>query len=432
MKPKPPTWVTSEFGVSSANKSSTTQRLPQVKDRSTFRIASGTTNSFISPNLTPDLKTKKPTLPTSFAAQPAPSFAIPKPPQTDPQNRTDDPSASISRVPAFRTNDTTRTIPSGLTTPKDAAPMPPPPRIEPKQSGHIPNPAVKADKDFIPLTNLITPRLFGLELPAGGKGNSRVASSNELPISDDPFIDQLFACPAIAAEDIEADAEVFTMRELARGLNVSPNKKGRTGSTRQVANKFIKGGLAARASALIAQREKDDALWLHHKTSKLTSNPSLREDMRVNVVERLQSIGESVLARCEVCPADAARLQMALMDDTSSSGDSVQPNLVDLLLSRPGSKGAVDVEPGMTVRLWKPWIEVDLNAAPRSLPSALDGERIDAQPETRSDEGTCADHKKEECPIRYSDGQDQRPYSKNLALDLHSRRALLCSRYTVG
>ncbi|KAG8688533.1 hypothetical protein FRC09_012860 [Ceratobasidium sp. 395] len=223
------------------------------------------------------------------------------------------------------------------------------------------------------------------------------------------------------------------MRELARGLDVSPSKKGRTGTSgRQEPNKFIKGGLAARAHVLITQREKDDALWHHHKTSKLANNLNLHEDLRVNVVERLQSIGESVLAQCVVCPADAARSRTALVDDGSCSSDSEEPSLVNVLLSQPGPKSIVGVEPDTIVRLWKPWIELNLDAASRALALALDGEQTDARPQTRCDESDCADDKKEENPLRGPDEQDLRSCSKNLAPDLRPRRALLCSRFIVG
>jgi hypothetical protein len=119
--------------------------------------------------------------------------------------------------------------------------MPPPPRIEAKPPGPTPGAPVQDDKDFIPLTNLIAPRLFGLPNAGTGKGKARVASSNEdPPISDDPFIDQSYARSTVL-EDIEFDAETFTMRELARGLDVSPSKPGRSGMMgRKGPSKFIR------------------------------------------------------------------------------------------------------------------------------------------------------------------------------------------------
>jgi hypothetical protein len=119
--------------------------------------------------------------------------------------------------------------------------MPPPPRIEVKPPGPTPCAAVQDDKEYIPLTNLIAPRLFGLPTTGIGKGKARVTSNNEdPPISDDPFIDQ--SCARLTVmEDIESDAETFTMRELARGLDVSPSKAGRSGMLgRKGPNKFIR------------------------------------------------------------------------------------------------------------------------------------------------------------------------------------------------
>ena len=98
------------------------------------------------------------------------------------------------------------------------------------------------DKEYTPLTDLITPRLFGIPHTVTGKGKARMVDSDEeMPISDDPFVEQPFTRSAVLTEDIEADAEAFAMRELARGLDVSPSKPGYTGvSGRKGAIKFVK------------------------------------------------------------------------------------------------------------------------------------------------------------------------------------------------
>jgi hypothetical protein len=190
----------------------------------------------------------------------------------------------------------------------------------------------------------------------------------------------------------------------------------------------LRGGLAARALVLITQREKDDALWHHHQTSKLTNNASLREDLRVKVMEILQPIGESIFAQCQVCPADATRSRTVLVDDVDGSTSLAYASLVDVLLSQPGAKGIVAVESGMTIRLWRPWIEVDLDAA-RTLPS--DGELVDdGQQQTHCDGG--AECTKEGNPVCCPDEKSLGWYSKNFAHDRRARRALLCSRFVVG
>lgn len=243
-KPKAPVWVASEFTVPqpSVGKASTRPPPPRPKDLNTTHVATKAIPNPFAHSISDD-KPKKQNPVGPFSAQPAPAFAVPKTPQNDLQHRAPDSGPSRIQAPAFRTNVTPRAVPIGIVTPKDVNPMPPPPRIEARQTpGPAPGTAVDSDKDYIPLTDLITPRLFGIPHAGAGKGKARIVDSDEeMPISDDPFVERLFTRSGVFTEDIEADAEAFAMRELARGLDVSPGKAGYPGASgRKGAIKFVK------------------------------------------------------------------------------------------------------------------------------------------------------------------------------------------------
>lgn len=151
-------------------------------------------------------------------------------------------------------------------------------------------------------------------------------------------------------------------------------------------------------------------------------------------MEKLHPPGESILARCRVTAGDATRARGILarkIDDSSIAADAI---LVDVLLSRPGAKDLAGVESGTTIRLWRPWVEVDLDSEIRTLPTSLDGHPLDARQPRPSAEGTEADYRKEnEYALRCLSGEEgPGSYSKNVARDHQSRCTLLCSRFIVG
>lgn len=167
---------------------------------------------------------------------------------------------------------------------------------------------------------------------------------------------------------------------------------------------------------VITQRDKDDALWHHYQTAKLSKNLNIREDLRVHVVQVLQSVGESVLVRCSTQPV-------------SILGDGVpdtHSNLVDVLLSQPGKKSLPAVEPSAVIRIWKPWTEINLDVTSRPLPAPFEGKLDDKHPNFAGD---VADDTKEQSPQR---SEDSRAYGENLAPDRRPRSALLCSRFVVA
>ncbi|KAF8606846.1 hypothetical protein BDV93DRAFT_328155 [Ceratobasidium sp. AG-I] len=435
-KPKAPIWVASEFSVPqpSLGKASTRHPPPQPRDPNTTHVVAKAAPNPFGHSISDD-KPRKQNPAGPFSAQPAPSFAVPKTPKNDVQHRAPDSEPSRIHTPAFRTN-IPRAATIGTATPKDVIPMPPPPRIEAGQTPGPPSAAMDDDKEYTPLTDLITPRLFGIPHTVTGKGKARMVDSDEeMPISDDPFVDQPFTRSAVLTEAIEADAEAFAMRELARGLGVSPSKPGYSGASgRKGAIKFVKDGLAARALMLISQREKDDSLWHYHQTSKLNNKSAFGEDLRVQVAETLHPPGESVLARCRVTTADVNRARGVLSSNMTEPSITADAIFVDVLLSRPGGKDLVGVESGRTIRLWRPWIEVDLDAESRAIPSPLDGQRLDGRQPTHSVRGDDADNRKNDgyssCCI--PDEEKLGSYSKNLARDRPPRCALLCSRFIVG
>lgn len=184
---------------------------------------------------------------------------------------------------------------------------------------------------------------------------------------------------------------------------------------------------------LITQREKDDSLWHYHQTSKLNNNSTLCEDLRVYVVEKLDLTGESVLVRCRVTTAEATRARGMLASKAADPSITADAIFVDVLLSRPGGKDLAGVESGRTIKLWRPWVEIDLDTRSRVLPTSLDGQRLDGRQPTHPAAGDEVDHRNPEGYASYCLPDEGRgSYGKKLAHDRPSRCALLCSRFIVG
>lgn len=113
---------------------------------------------------------------------------------------------------------------------RDVAPIPPPPRIEPKIPA-VPAPVVVVG-DYVPLTDLTMPRFFECN-NLTGKGKGRMPKSDDdFPISDEPSME---------ATRVAEDAESFGMKELSLEIDPNTSNVGHPGNTgRKGSSKFIK------------------------------------------------------------------------------------------------------------------------------------------------------------------------------------------------
>jgi hypothetical protein len=183
---------------------------------------------------------------------------------------------------------------------------------------------------------------------------------------------------------------------------------------------------------MITQREKDDALWHHYQTAKLSKNSNTRGDLRMHVLEVLQSVGDSPLLRCALPPGETIDNIRSLAANRDISDVLVEPGSVDVLLSQPGMRNPPAVEPSAVIRLWKPWIEINLDSASRPLPTSPVGQVGDKDQETLviAGNGTDATRKLSLDIPRHL--ESPRSYSEISAPDHRARFVLLCSRFVVG
>ncbi|CAE6415829.1 unnamed protein product [Rhizoctonia solani] len=426
VKLKAPTWVASEFQAqTSPGKPHVRPPPPRAKDPNTVRIATNPTFQFTDLNAPLDPQPKKQVPARPFSIQPMPSF-LPKPPTDKPIHRTHDPALFHIQTPIFQSKIQPTAAVDDLTERKEVISMPPPPRIESKTVTVSDMPTF-VDREYVALTDLATPRVFENPTATSRKGKERMVSSDgDLPISDAPAVEE----PMHIAE---GETEAFVMNDLSLVLDRDTSRIGHPGnSKRKLESKFIKGGLAARALMIITQREKDDALWHHYQTAKLSKNSNARVDLRVHVVQVLQPVGASLLLRCTLPPGEAINAIRSLAVNGDMCNTLVEPVSVDVLLSYPGMRNFPAVETSAVIRLWKPWIEINLDSASRPLPTSTVGQVGD---------------KAQETPVAVGDGTDAtrglsldiprhsespRSYSEISAPDRRTRIALLCSRFIVG
>ncbi|CAE6458367.1 unnamed protein product [Rhizoctonia solani] len=423
-KPKAPAWVASEFRAqASPTKPHVRPPPPRPKDPGTIRAA---TNQFTDPIPPLDPQPKKQISARPFSVQPIPSF-LPKAAKDKSAGRALDPALFHIQTPIFQTRTQPSTVSDGLTAQKEVLPMPPPPRIEPKVTAVPETPTVFTDKEYVPLTDLATPRLFENTSAISGKGKERTASSyGDLPISEDPAVEES-TCMT------EGETETFGMKDLSLGLDRDTSHVGHSrDSGRKVTSKFVKGGLAARALMVITQREKDDALWNHYQTAKLSKNFNLRADLRVHAVRILQRVGDSILVQCTLPPGESASAIGNLAGDRAMGCTPLDPILVDILLSQPGMKNIQTVEPSVVIRLWKPWIEINFEDESRPLPTSHVGEGDDKHQEVADVVGDGTDNSRE-CSLGVPRHLESlRSHNEISAPDRRARFALLCSRFIVG
>ncbi|CAE6477870.1 unnamed protein product [Rhizoctonia solani] len=423
LKPKAPAWVASEFQAqASPSKPHVRPPPPRPKDPSTIRVGAKPTVQFTDPNATLDPQSKKQISARPFSVQPAPSF-LPKATKDTSVHQTLDPTLFHIQTPIFQTSVQPSAASDGFTAQKEVLPMPPPPRIELKAVAAPETPTVFAEKDYVSLADLTTPRVFENLAGILGKGKERMVSSGgDVPISDGPAVEE-------PMHTTEGETATFGMNDLSLGLHRDTSHVEYPADPgRKSANKFIKGGLAARALMVITQREKDDALWYHYQTAKLSKNSNSRADLRVHVVRVLQSVGSSILVRCALPPGESINAIGNLVADRDTGNALLDPILVDILFSQPGMRNAPAMGPSTVIRLWKPWIEFNFDAS-RPLPTSI-GEVDDKHQEITAVAGSSTDDTREhslDIPRH-----PEPPNGEIFAPDRCARLALLCSRFIVG
>ncbi|CAE6448345.1 unnamed protein product [Rhizoctonia solani] len=424
-KAKAPAWVASEFQAqASPSQPHVRPPPPRPKDPNTVRAATKPTFQFTDLNVPLDPQPKKQISARPFSVQPAPSF-LPKAFKEKSAHRTQDPALFHIQTPIFQTSIQPSTTPDGFTTQKEVLPMPPPPRIQPRAIVVPETPADFTEREYVPLTDLATPRVFENVNAISGKGKERtVNSDSDIPISDDPAVGDSMLVT-------EGETEMFGMNDLSLGLDRDTSHVGHSGdSGRKATSKFIKGGLAARALMVITQREKDDALWHHYQAAKSSKNSNARADLRVHVVRVLQRVGDSLLVRCAL-PLGESISAIGNLAGVRGMGDTlVDPILVDVLFSQPGTRALPAIEPSAVIRLWKPWIEINFDAS-RPLPISPVGEVNDKHLAITT-VGSGVDHTRERSLDAPRHPEPPSSYSEISAADRRARYALLCSRFIVG
>ncbi|CUA68765.1 hypothetical protein RSOLAG22IIIB_03624 [Rhizoctonia solani] len=237
VRSKAPTWVASEFRAqASPSKPHVRPAPPRPTDPNTIRPATKPTFQFTDPNVPLDPQPKKQISARPFSVQPIPSF-LPKALKEKSAHRTQDPTLSHIQTPIFQTSVRPSAAPDGFTftAQKDVLPMPPPPRIEPKAITVAETPADFTEREYVPLTDLATPRVFENMNTISGKAKEpTISSDGDNPISDDP-----------AAEDstlaAEGETEAFGMNDLSLELDRDTSHVGHSGdSGRKAKSKFIK------------------------------------------------------------------------------------------------------------------------------------------------------------------------------------------------
>lgn len=211
-KTKAPAWVASEFRAqASPTKPHVRPPPPRPKDPGTIRAATEPTYQFTDPNAVLDPQPKKQISSRPFSVQPIPSF-LPKATKDKSAGRTLDPALCHIQTPIFQTSIQPSTVSGGLKAQKEVLPMPLPPRIEPKVTTAPETPTVFTNKEFVPLTDLATPRLFENSSAILGKDKEHtVSSGGDIPISDKPAIEE-------SMRTTEGETETFGMKDLFLGL----------------------------------------------------------------------------------------------------------------------------------------------------------------------------------------------------------------------
>ncbi|KAJ1303340.1 hypothetical protein OPQ81_011536 [Rhizoctonia solani] len=427
VKPKAPTWVASEFRVQpSPSKPDARPPPTRPKDPRIVRVSTKPISQFTDPNASLDPQSKKQISAKPLSVQPVPAF-LPKATKDRSVHRSQDPALFHIQTPTFQRSIQPSAAPNSLTAHEEVLPMPPPPRIEPKVIA-VPETSIAfTNREYVPLTDLATPRVFDNINMVSGRGKERIVSSDgDLPISDGPAFEE-------SMHVIEGETETFGMNDLSLGLDRDTSHVGYSGNSgRKSTSKLIKGGLAARALMVITQREKDDALWHHYQMAKLSKNSNVRADLQVHVVRVLQPVGHSILVRCALPSGESINAIKGLATDRDSSDTLLDPILVDMLLSQPGMRNPPAMDPGAVIRVWKPWIEINFDNSSRPLPTSPVSQVDDKHQEVTDAMSNSDDHTTERFQGLPRHAEPPKSCNEIPAPDRRSRFALLCSRFIVG
>ena len=135
---------------------------------------------------------------------------------------------------------------------------------------------------------------------------------------------------------------------------------------------FVRGGLAARASAFFEQSQTSLVLW-QRETERRTKTLS-SSDLRVNIIKILQKpfpsgskLGSPGIALCRIRETNDANLHHKLynFDDLYRIAFSFPSCLTKSIFNDP-----LQFSEGRTVRICRPWQEISF-AEESSLPASL-------------------------------------------------------------
>ncbi|KAG8982286.1 hypothetical protein FRB90_006899 [Tulasnella sp. 427] len=248
------------------------------------------------------------------------------------------------------------------------------------------------------------------------------------------------------------------MDELLVGLNVSPEKPDRKGKGKR----FVRNGLAERASHLLTRAQNDFSLWSHDLASSLsvaqdirtytTGAPRQRKpvkpvspDLRLLVTETLTTFHTKefkpssrmivppayCLARCKIKDTDVGDL-LVLFSFAGSGGHG---------FAVPSIASPRGLEAGAEVLIWKPWIDIDLD---HRISSALANEedvkpiQSHPNPQTHNEGDDASMEDIDTVPSTPTNEEDRKMIKAKMISILEEkgetsarRRAMLCSRFMV-
>ncbi|KAF8064075.1 hypothetical protein FPV67DRAFT_1503422 [Lyophyllum atratum] len=316
----------------------------------------------------------KPTSKTNLRQLPVPSF--PLAPKEKDKDKDFAPAHRIRPPPdprcAAKTETTSITVPHLQLRPP---PLPPPP------------PNAPLLRPGVPLKNLPAPTIFASADTALEK-DMRTISTTEIALATDLFTDSGAAELAhIFLRDQHPEITASTKEEPSEwNLGMSPQKGTKFVKGTGKEAKFVKGGLAARASELMACSHTSLALW-HKETERqlATSSHRMTPDLRLRIVEiidspaaakpssprkRTFSVSTTVSPGVALCRVISTRLSKHPRP-THVTPDirEKQHHLVVLSFpttAPPRLKGQKEIYvrnpedfiPGREVCVWEPWLEV--------------------------------------------------------------------------